>query len=65
MTIENRPMAAALVAGIWVTLVVVLVPFVQFAYDNPQLHLALETAEGMIAAHLAYLILGRFRTTGR
>lgn len=39
-------------------------PLVQVAYDNPQLHLALETGEGVIAAHLAYLLFGRFRTTG-
>ena len=60
---DNRPMAAALAIGVALTLVTFL-PFVQFAYDNPQLHLALETAEGVIAAHLAYLILGRFRTAG-
>jgi signal transduction histidine kinase len=47
------------------TLFVTLLPFGQFAYDNPQLHLALETAEGIIAAHLAYLVLGRFRTSGQ
>lgn len=62
---ENRPTVAALALGVGLTLFVTLLPFVQFAYDNPQLHLALETAEGVIAAHLAYLVLGRFRTTGQ
>ena len=61
----NRAMGAAVAGGLGVTLFVVLVPFARFAYDNPQLHLALETAEGMIAAHLAYLVYGRFRTTGQ
>ncbi len=62
---QNRPIAAALALGVGLTLFVTLLPFVELAYANPQLHLALETAEGIIAAHLAYLILGRFRTTGQ
>lgn len=62
---ENRPTVTAITLGAGLTLFVTLLPFVQFAYDNPQLHLALETAEGVIAAHLAYLVLGRFRTTGQ
>lgn len=60
---ENRPLAAAIGLGTGVTLLSVS-PVVQVAYDNPQLHLALETAEGVIAAHLAYLFFGRFRTGG-
>ncbi len=60
----GAPTAVALALGVGLTLFVTLFPFVQFAYVNPQLHLALDTAEGVIAAHLAYLILGRFRTTG-
>ncbi|MDQ4133395.1 MAG: hypothetical protein M3179_09365, partial [Actinomycetota bacterium] len=62
---DNRPTAAALALGGGLTLLVTFLPLAQVAYDNPQLHLALETAEGVIAAHLAYLILGRFRTTGQ
>ena len=62
---ENRPMTAALVSGLLATLFVTLVPTIQFAYDNPQLHLVLETAEGLVAALLSYLIVGRFRTTGQ
>ena len=50
-----------MVAGIWVTGGVISVPFVRFAYDNPQFHLALEVAEGVIAPRLAYLIYDRFR----
>jgi signal transduction histidine kinase len=62
---QNRPVVVALALGVVLTLFVTLLPFVRFAYDNPQLHLALETAEGIIAAHLAYLVLGRFRTSGQ
>ncbi|HEV2809243.1 MAG TPA: sensor histidine kinase [Acidimicrobiales bacterium] len=62
---KNRPTAAALALGVGLTLFVTLLPSVHLAYENPQLHLALETAEGIIAAHLAYLIVGRFRTTGQ
>ena len=62
---EKRPIVAAVGLGVGLTLFVTLLPFLQFAYDNPQLHLALETAEGVIAAHLAFLVLGRFRTSGQ
>ena len=60
---ENRPVAAAIGLGAGITLLAVS-PLVQVAYDNPQLHLAFETGEGVIAAHLAYLFFGRFRTSG-
>ncbi|MDQ4070907.1 MAG: hypothetical protein M3203_15770, partial [Actinomycetota bacterium] len=43
---ENRPAVAAVGLGVGLTLFVTVLPFLQFAYDNPQLHLALETAEG-------------------
>lgn len=62
---QNRPTVAALALGVGLTLFVTVLPFMRLAYDNPQLHLALETAEGVIAAHLAYLVLGRYRTTGQ
>ena len=62
---ENLPTAAAVGLGVGLTLFVTLLPILQFAYDNPQLHLALETAEGVIAGHLAFLVLGRFRTSGQ
>jgi signal transduction histidine kinase len=50
--------------GAAVTAVVVLVPSARFAYDNPSLHVALETSEGLIAALLAALAMGRLRATG-
>lgn len=60
---ENRPVAAAIGLGAGITLLVTLSSLVQVAYENPQLHLALETAEGVTAAHLAFLLYGRFRTS--
>lgn len=60
----GRILWAATTAGVAVTAVVVLVPDARFAYDNPSLHIALETTEGLIAALLAVLAFGRLRTTG-
>lgn len=54
-------MAAALVSGALLTLVVTISPLMQYAYDNVSLHVALETAEGLIGALLAYLAVQRFR----
>ena len=46
--------------GVAVTLVVTLVPVINLAYANVRLHVALNTAEAVIAALLAYLAIGRF-----
>ncbi|MDP9453681.1 MAG: sensor histidine kinase [Actinomycetota bacterium] len=54
-------MAAALVTGAVLTLAVLAFPFARF--DNVALHLALETAEGLIAALLAYLMVKRYHAT--
>jgi signal transduction histidine kinase len=62
--VADPPLAVALGLGAAHT-VVVLIPGLRFAYDNPGLHLMLETGEGLIAALLAYLAAGRFRLTGR
>ena len=61
----DRLLVVAGAAGALLTILVVVVPFVRFAYDNASLHLALETGEGLIAALLAYLALKRHRATGR
>ncbi len=53
--------AAALV----LTSAVAFLPFLRFAYRAPVLHVVLETAEGMVALLVAYLLYGRFRRTGR
>ena len=54
---------AALAAA--ATLGVAFLPFLRFAYRAPSLHVALETANALVALLLAYLIYGRFRQSGR
>ena len=58
-------MAAAVLIGAALTLFVSVLPLVHFAYDNAALHLALETAGGLIAGLLAYLAVQRYRATHR
>jgi signal transduction histidine kinase len=52
--------AAAAVA----TLLVVVLPFVRFAYRSQSTHVALETAAALIAFLAAYLVFGRYRLSG-
>lgn len=52
---------AALVA----TFAVAAVPFLRFAYPAPALHVALETAESLVATVLAFLAVGRHRQSQR
>lgn len=49
------------VVGLGVTLLVVAVPAVRFAYQAPALQVLLETAEACVALLVAYLVGGRFR----
>lgn len=58
-------MVVAVLLGAGLTVLVLLLPFARFAYENAALHLALETGEGLIAALLAYLFVHRHRATGR
>jgi signal transduction histidine kinase len=44
-----------------ITLLVIVVTPLRFAYRAPGLHLVLETAEGCVALAVAYLVAGRFR----
>ena len=44
-----------------VTALVVVAPALRFAYRAPALHVALETAEAVVALVVAYLVGGRFR----
>ena len=48
-----------------VTVAVVALPFVRFAYRAPALHVALETANALIALLAGYLVYGRFRQSRR
>ncbi|MDP9397074.1 MAG: sensor histidine kinase [Actinomycetota bacterium] len=47
-----------------VTLLVAFVPAARLAYREPALHVALETAAGLIALLASLLVFGRFRVTG-
>lgn len=51
-------------SGGLLTLFVTVSPIVRFAYDNLSLHVALETAEGLIGGLLGYLAVQRFRAKG-
>src|SRR5918912_536379 len=59
-----RTLLATDIAGLVTTLVMVL-PFVHFAYRSTALHATIETASGLIALLAAYLVFGRFRRTAR
>jgi signal transduction histidine kinase len=59
-----RTVLAADLAGGLTTLVMVL-PFVHFAYKSAPLHATIETACGLIALLVAFLVLGRFHRTAR
>ena len=63
--VGNRPLQVAFIVGAGLTSFVTISPLAYFAYDNAALHLALETAEGVIAGVLAYLAVERYRATGR
>jgi signal transduction histidine kinase len=56
-----------MVAGVSVvaTLAVALLPQLHFAYWQPVLHVALETAASLIALLAGFLVLGRLRRVGR
>jgi signal transduction histidine kinase len=47
------------------TVAVVALPFVAFAYRAPALHVALETANALIALLVGYLVYGRYRQSRR
>lgn len=53
--------AATASFGAALTLAVVALPFVRFAYRSPSLHVAIETSAALVALLASYLVLGRFR----
>ena len=55
---------AADVAG-GLTMLVMVLPFLHFAYRSTALHATIETASGMIALLAAYLVFGRYLRTSR
>lgn len=58
------PVLTAVLAGA-LTGVVVFSPLLRFAYRNPQIHLATETAATLVAGFAAFLVVGRIRADGR
>ncbi|MFP5298397.1 MAG: histidine kinase [Actinomycetota bacterium] len=56
---------ASLGFGLAVTAAVWLIPDLRFAYQAPDLHLVLETGEGLIALLAAWLMIGRFERDRR
>lgn len=64
---RQRAALATWTAGIAAaaTVAVVALPFIGFAYRAPALHVALETANALIALLVGYLVYGRFRHSGR
>jgi signal transduction histidine kinase len=57
------PMLAVGVAGVAITVLVSVAPFVRFAYRSPAAHVALDTAAAIIALLAAFLLFERFRQT--
>ena len=55
----------AAAGALLLTLVIVVVPAFRFAYRAPALHVALETAEAVVAFVVAYLVGGRYRQNRR
>jgi signal transduction histidine kinase len=46
------------------TLLITVLPFLDFAYRSPPLHVAIETAATIVGLIAAYLVLGRFNRSG-
>jgi signal transduction histidine kinase len=60
-----EPVIVATALGLGATVAVVSVPSLRFAYESLELHVALESAQGVVALVLCYLSLGRLRATMR
>ena len=56
----GHPAFAAAFIGAVVTLLITVLPFIQFAYREPVLHIVLDTAAAMVGLLVAFLLLGRF-----
>lgn len=60
-----EPVIVAAALGLGATVAVVSLPSLRFAYESLELHVALESAQGVVALVLCYLSLGRLRATMR
>jgi signal transduction histidine kinase len=65
MTPVRRVLTLTAVACLAVTAAIAVTPGLRFAYRNPDLHLVLLTAEGLIGLLTAYLVVGRARRRRR
>lgn len=61
----RQQLAATALVGAGLTLAVVALPFVRFAYRAPTLHVVIETLNAFIAVLVAYLVYGRYRELQR
>jgi signal transduction histidine kinase len=61
LTPTSEVMWTAVLVSAAATALVVLIPELRFAYEQPELHVALETAAALIGLLAAYLVIGRFR----
>lgn len=57
--------AAAVAVVVLVTAGLAVLPFTRYAYEAPGLQIALNTADGVVAALVGYLAYGRYRQSGR
>jgi signal transduction histidine kinase len=55
---------AAIVLGAAATLLISVLPTLSFGYENPDLHVMLETTASLVSGLAAFLIYGRYRRTG-
>src|SRR3954451_5345140 len=60
-----RLSAAAAAVAIALTIAVVALPELRFAYRAPALHVALETANAVVALLVAFLVYGRYQQSAR
>src|SRR5689334_11261778 len=65
MVAARRASAAVTAVSAALTLAVLLVPVLRFAYRSPVLHVAIETAAALVALLAAFLVYGRARLSGR
>lgn len=61
--VRYGPLLTATLVGAAITIVAVASPSIHFAYRNPPMHVAFETAEALIASIVGLVLFGRYRET--
>ncbi|HET7482704.1 MAG TPA: ATP-binding protein [Actinomycetota bacterium] len=64
-SLAHPDIVLALGISVLVTIGAVATPVIHFAYRNPSLHIAFETADALIASFAAFLLFGRYRQSKR